>query len=162
MIRITSNGTNGGFNMTVLLRMMKNTTLAMSIFFAANSAFAEAPKNDAHALEEMNKYADENSKMREDHIQQMREVHLKHVNDMYDRKSAHNKEMAAMWKQLKPGDKAGNKTLREQIKNKHEAFEKEEEKFRDDFKENVLKKRNKEFRESMKTRQKEMKNKYKD
>jgi hypothetical protein len=81
---------------------------------------------------------------------------------MYDRKLAHNKEMAAMWKQLKPGDKEANKALRAQIMEKHKAFEKEDEQFREDFRNNVLKKQNKEFREGMKGRHKEMKGKFKD
>lgn len=125
-------------------------------------ALASTPQNDAQTIEEMTKFADESSKMRETHIQQMRELHLKHVNEMYDRKLAHNKEMTLLWKQMKPGDKKANKALKEQIKDKHKAFDKEDEDFRDDFKENVLKKKNKEFREIMHSRMKEMKEKFKD
>lgn len=147
--------------MTNLLSMTRNTVLALSLLLGT-AAFAETPKNDAQTIEEMTKFADENSKMRETHIQQMRELHVKHINEMYDRKLAHNKEMTLMWKQMKPGDKKANKELKGQIKDKHKAFEKEDEDFRDDFKENVLKKKHKEFREIMHARMKEMKAKYKD
>jgi len=147
--------------MTNLLRVTRNAVLTLSIIMGAQ-AFAEAPKNDAQTIEEMNKFADETYKMKETHIQQMREIHVKHINDMYDRKLAQNKEMSLMWKQMKPGDKKANKELKSQIKEKHKAFDKEEEKIRDDFKENVLKKRHKEFREIMHARMKEMKDKYKD
>jgi hypothetical protein len=143
---------------------MRNSlkVLGFCLIMAGNVALAESPKNDAQTMEEITKFSEENSKMREDHIQQMRELHLKHVNEMYDRKLAHHKEMAAMWKQMKPGDKEGNKALRDQIEQKHKAFEKEDEQFRDDFRKNVLKKKNKEFREGMKGRHKEMKGKFKD
>lgn len=146
--------------MTNLLSVTRYAVLTISIFLGAQ-AFAEAPKNDAQTIEEMNKFADENSKMRETHIQQMREIHVKHVNDMYDRKLAQNAEMTLMWKQMKPGDKKANKELKSQIKEKHKSFEKDEEKIREDFKENVLKIKNKEFREIMHARMKELKEKYK-
>jgi hypothetical protein len=145
---------------TNLLSITRNAVLIISIILGTQ-ALAEAPKNDAQTIEEVNKFADENSKMRETHIQQMREIHVKHVNDMYDRKLAQNAEMTLMWKQMKPGDKKANKELKSQIKDKHKAFEKSEENIRDDFKENVLKKKNKEFREIMHDRMKEMKEKYK-
>ncbi|MEA9356766.1 hypothetical protein SHI21_11145 [Bacteriovorax sp. PP10] len=144
-----------------LLSLTRNAVLTLSFIFGTQ-AFAETPKNDAQTIEEMNKFADESAKMRETHIQQMREVHVKHINEMYDRKLAHNKEMTLLWKQMKPGDKKANKELKSQIKDKHKAFDKEDEAFRDDFKENVLKKKNKEFREIMHNRMKEMKEKYKD
>lgn len=147
--------------MTNLLSLTRNTVLALSLL-VGTVAFAESPKNDAQTIEEMNKFADENSKMREAHIQQMRELHLKHVNEMYDRKLSHNKEMTLLWKQMKPGDKEANKVLKEMIKSKHKSFDKEDEEFRKEFKENVLKKKNKEFREIMHSRKKEMKDKFKD
>jgi hypothetical protein len=152
-----------GFNMTDLLKLERNILMIFSIFLTTSGAFAASnKKNDAKTLDEVSKYADQCSKKRDDHIQAMRELHVKHINELYDRKAAHNKEMTAMWKQMKPGDNEGNKALRDQMKEKHEAFEKEEEKFREDFKENVLKKKNKEFRESMENREKEMKEKFKD
>lgn len=135
--------------------------LTLAIGFGT-AAYAEAPKTDAQTVEEINKFADENSKMREDHIKQMRELHVKHVNDMYDRKLAHNTEMTLLWKQMKPGDKKANKAVKEQIKDKKKAFEKEEEATREKFHDEVLKKKNKEFREIMHARMKEMKDKYKD
>lgn len=144
-----------------LLSLTRNVVLTLSVIVGAQ-AFAEAPKNDAQTIEEMNKFADENSKMKDTHIQEMREIHVKHINDMYDRKLAQNKEVALMWKQMKPGDKKANKELKSQIKDKYKAFKKSEEKIRDDFKENVLKKKNNEFRDIMHTRLKEMKEKYKD
>lgn len=146
--------------MTILLSLTRNTVLALSLLLGT-AALAEAPKTDAQTIEDLSKFTDENSKMREDHIQQMREIHLKHVNEMYDRKLAHNKEMAILWKQMKPGDKDANKALKSQIKDKHKSFEKEDEEFRHEFKKNVLKKKHKEFREIMHTRMKEMKGKYK-
>jgi len=141
--------------------MTRNTVLTLTMLLGT-VAFAEAPKNDAQTVEEMNKFADESSKMREDHIKQMREVHLKHINEMYDRKLAHNAEMTLLWRQMKPGDKKANKELKEQIKDKKKAFQKEDEKFREEFKDTVLKKRHKEFREIMHSRMKEMKDKFKD
>lgn len=153
---------NGGSKMTNLLRTMRNTALGLSLVFGASAYATDAAKNDAQTIEEITKFADENSKMREDHIKVMRELHLKHINDMYDRKLERNKEMTALWKQMKPGDKKGNKALREQIKDKKKSYEKEDEKFKDDFKDEVLKKKNKEFHELMKTRMKEMKEKFKD
>lgn len=160
-MRITSKRPKkGGSKMTNLLSVTRYAVLTMSILLGTQ-AFAEAQKNDAQTIEEMNKFADESSKMREAHIQQMREIHVKHVNDMYDRKLAQNTEMTLMWKQMKPGDKKANKELKSQIKDKHKSFEKEEEKIRDDFKENVLKKKSKEFREIMHARMKELKEKYK-
>ena len=150
-----------GPNMTISLNAIKNAMLVFSFLFVGAGAYAEA-KNDAQTIEEVTKFSDESSKIREDHIQSMRELHLKHVNELYDRKLSHNKEMTALWKQLKPGDKAANKALREQIKDKHKAFEKEDEDFKKEFKENVLKKKNTEFRESMKKRQQEMKKRFKD
>jgi hypothetical protein len=143
---------------------MKNSlkALGLCLVLATNFAYAESPKNDAETMEAVNKFSDESSKMREDHIQQMRELHLKHVNEMYDRKLAHHKEIIEMWKLVKPGDKAGNKAFREKLKEKRDTFEKEDEKFRDDFKRDVLKKKQNEFRDLMKGRHKEMKGKFKD
>lgn len=148
--------------MLILPKMMIKTLLILSFTLVSGAIYAEDTINDAQTLEEVAKFSDENSKMREDHIQQMRELHLKHVNEMYDRKLAHNKELTSMWKQLRPGDKKANKELRDLIHAKKEAFEKEDEEFKKEFKENVLKKKNKEFRHSMKGRMHEMKKKFKD
>lgn len=147
--------------MTNLLSITRNTVLTLSMLLGT-VAFAEAPKNDAQTVEEMNKFAEESSKLREDHIKEMRELHLKHINEMYEKKLANNAEMTLLWKQMKPGDKKANKELKEQIKEKKKAFHKEDEKFREDFKENILKKKHKEFREIMQSRMKEMKGKFKD
>lgn len=145
--------------MTISLKTMRNLVLGLSLLIGSAVAFAA---DDTQIQAEMTKFADESAKLREDHIEQMRALHVKHVNEMYDKKQANNKEMGALWRQLKPGDKKANKALREQIKDKQEAFKKEEEDFRKEFKENVLKKKNKEFQETMKGRLKEMKRKYKD
>ncbi len=115
---------------------------------------------DAELQAEMSQFSAESAKLRTDHIQQMRELHVKHINEMYDRKLAHNKEISALMMQMKPGDKEANKSLREQIKAKRLAFKEEEKKFREDFKVNVLKEKNKEFRGSMKKRHKNMKEKH--
>lgn len=144
-----------------LLSMSRNTVLTLTLLLGT-AAYAEASKNDAETVEEMTRFADESSKMREDHIKQMRELHVKHINEMYDRKLSHNAEMTLLWKQMKPGDKKANKELRGQIKDKKKAFQKEDEKFREDFKDNVLKKKHKEFREIMHTRMKNLKDKFKD
>lgn len=147
--------------MTNSLISMRNAILGLCLLFTTQVAFAEASANDAKTIQEVGSFTEESSKMREEHIREMREVHLKHVNEMYDRKLAHNKEMTELWKQLKPGDRAGNKAIRAQIKAKHDSLKQEEKKIREDFHENVLKKRHKEFREIMKNRQKELKGKYK-
>ena len=143
---------------------MKNSlkALGLCLVLATNFAYAESSKNDSQTKEEVAKFCDESNKMREDHIQQMRELHVKHINDMYDRKLTQSREMAEMWKQIKPGDKAANKALREKIEEKHKAYEKEDQQSRKDFKENILKKKNSEFRDFMKARQKEMKSKFKE
>jgi exonuclease VII large subunit len=141
--------------------MSRNTVLTLTLLLGT-AAYAEASKNDAETVEEMTRFADESSKMREDHIKQMRELHVKHINEMYDRKLSHNAEMTLLWKQMKPGDKKVNKELRTQIKDKKKAFQKEDEKFREDFKDNVLNKKHKEFREIMHTRMKDLKDKFKD
>lgn len=135
--------------------------LGFCLLMASSLVHAEGVRNDAQAMEEVTKFADENARLRDEHIQQMRELHLKHVNEMYDRKLAHSKEITIMWKQIKPGDKEANKALKNQIEEKWKAFEKEDEQLRKDFKENVLKKKNAEFRESMKGRHKELKGKFK-
>ena len=142
--------------MTNLLSITRNTVLTLSMLIGV-TAFAEAPKNDAQTVEEMSNYAEQSSKMREDHIKEMRDVHVKHINEMYEKKLANNAEMTLLWKQVKPGDKKANKELKNQIKEKKKSFHKELKQFREDFKDNVLKKKNKEFQEIMKTRNKEKK-----
>ncbi len=149
----------GGSNMTISLRAMRNIVLGLSLLMGSAAVFSA---DDGQIQAEVSRFADENAKLREDHIQAMRELHVKHINEMYDRKMANVKELNALWRQLKPGDRKANKDLREQIKDKQEAFKKEEEKFRKEFKENVLKKKNEEFHDSMKARLKDMKKKFKD
>jgi hypothetical protein len=144
-----------------LLQTTRNTVLALSLLFGT-VAKASDLQDDTKTVEEVNKFADESSKMRGDHIQQMRELHLKHVDEMYDRKLTHNNEITLLSKQMKPGDKEANKKIKEQIKEKKKAFHEEEKKFREDFKDNVLKKKNKEFREGRHSRMKEMKGKHRD
>lgn len=145
--------------MTISLKAMRNIVLGLSLVLGSGFALAA---DDTQIQVEMTKFADDCAKMREDHIEQMRALHVKHINDVYDRKLANNKEMDALWRQLRPGDKKANKALREQIKDKQEVFKKEEENLRKDFKENVLKKKNKEFQQAMKERLKEKKKKYKE
>ena len=146
-----------------LLKGTRNIALALGLLIGATQAFAEnTAKDDTQTKAEVAKFADESAKLREDHIQSMRELHLKHVNDMYDMKLAHSREVDSLWKQIKPGDKEGNKAIRKQAKEKQETFKIVEEKFRKDFKENILKKKSQEFREAMKERHKEMKKKFKD
>ena len=140
---------------------IRSILFTLSLLFGAQ-VYAEAPKNDVQAVEEINKFADESSKMREEHIKEMREEHLKHINEMYDRKLSHNSEMTLLWKQMKPGDKKANKELKNQIYDKKKSFKKDDEKFRANFKDNILKKKRKEFHEIMRDRMKEMKGKFKD
>ena len=147
--------------MTILHNAIRNTLVILTLLFGVKS-YAEAPKNDLQTVEEMNKFADESSKMREDHIKEMRELHLKHINEMYDRKLSHNSEMTLLWKQMKPGDKKANKELKNLIHDKKKSFKKEDHKIKDDFKENILKKKNKEFHNIMQDRMKEMKAKFKE
>ncbi|MBC7712764.1 MAG: hypothetical protein H7177_05470 [Rhizobacter sp.] len=92
----------------------------------------------------------------------MRELYVKQINDVYDKKLANNKEISELWKTLRPGDKAGRAVILEQVKIKQEAFNKAEDRDAEDFKENVLKKKNKEFRDSMDERFKNLKNKHKE
>ena len=82
--------------MTNLLSITRNTVLTLAMLLGT-VAFAEAPKNDAQTVEEMNKFADESSKLREDHIKEMRELHLKHINEMYEKKLANNAKMTLLW-----------------------------------------------------------------
>ncbi len=147
--------------MTNSHNLVKNIVLIFTFLFGIQ-VYAESPKNDVQTVEEMNKFADESSKMREDHIKEMRELHLKHINEMYDRKLSHNFEMTLLWKQMKPGDKVANKEVKRQIQDKRKTFKNEDEKIKDDFKDNVLKKKKKEFQEIMQARMKEMKGKFKD
>lgn len=144
--------------MTISLGVLKNAILTLVLLMGGTMTFAA----DDQVKEDVAKFSQQCSKLREDHIQEMRELHVKHINEMYDRKLANVRELEELYKQLKPGDKTHNKALREQIKEKQDSFKKEEEKNRKEFKENVLKKKNKEFQEAMKTRMKEMKSKYKD
>ena len=151
----------GGVMGLISLKTLKNTALGLSLLLGTGLSYVHAEgKDDTQIKEEMGKFSEENAKMREEHIQKMREVHLKHINDMYDRKLAHSKEMGELWKQLKPGDKEANKALKEQIKEKRAAFHESEKKIRKDFMENVLKAKNKEFQGSMKGRHKGMKKKH--
>lgn len=154
---------NGGSNMTNLLGTLRSTALGFCLLIGPVQTFGATDKSaDGKIQQEMTKFCEDNAKLREDHIQSMRELHLKHVNDLYDRKLVNNKEISELWKSLKPGDKAGQTAIREQIKAKQEAYNKEEENFRKDFKENVLKKKNKEFRDSMDERFKNLKSKHKE
>lgn len=149
--------------MTKLLSSIRNTALGLSLIIGSAQSFAaDETKDDGKIREEMLKFSEETEKMREAHIQEMRDLHVKHINEMYDRKLANNKEMGVLWRQLKPGDKEANKALRKQIKDKQGVFHDEMEKFRKDFKSNVLEAKNKAFRESMKERMKGMKKKHKD
>lgn len=148
--------------MTKLLNTLRNVTLGAALLLTSSYAFAEAKTEDAQIQEEMSSFGKQCMKKREDHIQELRELHLKHVNELYDRKLAQAREIGEMWNQIKPGDKEGNKALKKQIKEKQEAFRKEEEKNRLNFRENVLKAKNKEFRETMNKEIKEMKKKHKD
>lgn len=143
---------------------MKNSLkiLGFCLLVTANLASAEVSKNDAETIEEVAKFSEESTKIREAHIQEMRELHLKHINELYDKKLAQNKELSELWKQAKPGDKEGNKAIREQIKEKHKAFKKENQQFREDFMKNVLKKKKHEFHDGMKGRHKKMKGKFRD
>ena len=153
----------GASNMTKLLSTIRNATLGLSLLIGAGQVLAEtATQNDGEIKQEMTKFSEENEKMREDHIQQMRDLHVKHINELYDKKLANNKEMGILWRQLKPGDKEANKALRGQIKEKQKAFKKEIESFRSDFQEKILKSKNKGFHHSMKDRIKEMKGKHKE
>lgn len=146
-----------------LLKNGRSIVLGLGLLLGATQVFAEnTSKDDVQVKEEMAKFSDENMKMREEHIEAMRVLHLKHVNEMYDKKLAHSREVGALWKQIKPGDKKGNQALKKQIEEKQEAFKKEEEQFRKDFKENVLKVKNQEFRTLMKERHKGMKNRHKE
>ena len=147
--------------MTNLHNTIRSILFTLTLLFGAQ-VYAEAPKSDVQTVEEINTFADESSKMRENHIKEMRDEHLKHINEMYDRKLSHNAEMTLLWKQMKPGDKKANKELKSLIHDKKKSFKKEDEKFRDSFKDNILKKKRKEFQEIMKERTKKMKGKFKD
>ena len=147
--------------MTNLHSTIRSVLFTLTLLFGVQ-VHAEASKSDVQTVEEINTFADESSKMRENHIKEMRDEHLKHINEMYDRKLSHNAEMTLLWKQMKPGDKKANKELKSLIHDKKNSFKKEDEKFRDSFKDNILKKKRKEFQEIMKERTKKMKGKFKD
>jgi hypothetical protein len=143
---------------TNLLKMLTGAALGLCLVLGSTQTFAASQKTeDGKIQEEMNKFCVENAKLREEHIQSLREAHLKHINEYYDKKLELNKEISELWKTLKPGDKTSKQVILEQIKIKQEAFNKAEDKDREDFKENILKKKNKEFRDSMDERFKKLK-----
>lgn len=143
-------------------KIMLSGLLGLCLMATSAEVFAEAaPQNDAQVMEELAKFTDESEKMREAHTLKMKEDHLKYITDLYDMKLAHGKEMNALWKQLKPNDKKGNEIILDQMKEKRKAFKKSEEKFKDEFHDNVLKSRHKEFRKTMHKRDKELREKYK-
>ncbi len=149
--------------MTNLLKGLRNTAFGLSLLIGtAHVARAADASADGKVQEEMTKFAEECEKLREDHVQEMRALHVKHINEMYDKKLANIKDMGVLWRQIKPGDKEGNKAIRKQIKERQKAFHDEIEKFRDDFKDNVLKAKHKAFQASMNERIKEMQKKHKD
>lgn len=149
--------------MTLLsIKTLRNTVLSLCVALGPTLSFAASTeKTDNEVKEEVSKFSDENSKIREEHISTMRDLHVKHVNEMYDRKIKQHREIDELRKQMKVGDKEGNKAIKKQIEAKREAFKAEQKKFQEDFKENVLNQKNKEFRGHMKTRYKEMKGKHK-
>ena len=152
----------GGSKMLFTRKIMLSGLLGLCLMATSAEVFAEAaPQNDAQVMEELAKFTDESEKMREAHTLKMKEDHLKYINDLYDMKLAHGKEMNALWKQLKPNDKKGNEAILDQMKDKRKAFKKAEEKFKDEFHDNVLKARHKEFRKTMHKRDKELREKYK-
>ena len=153
----------GGSKVMKLLKTLRMTALGLGLLAgSAHLAVAADEAGDAKIKEEMTKYSEENEKIREAHIQELRELHLKHVNEMYDRRLANNKELGVMWREIKPGDTAASKELRAQIKEKQKAFHEEEKKFRKEFQENVLKPKNMAFRDSMKGRGKEKRRHHRD
>lgn len=144
-------------------KIMLSSLLGLCLMATSAQVFAEAAQqNDAQVMEELAKFTDESEKMREAHISKMKEDHLKFITELYDMKLVHAKEMNALWKQLKPNDKKGNEAIHDQMKDKRKAFKKVEEKFKDDFHDNVLKARHKEFRKTMHKRDKELKEKFKE
>jgi hypothetical protein len=146
-----------------LQRTLQMTILGLSLMIGVSQVYGADEKGaDKNIQEEMSKFSEDNSKLRENHIKEMRELHLKHVNEMYDRKLANNKEISELLKSVKPGDKAGRAEIREKIKATNKTFKNEEKIFSDDFKENILKKNNQEFRDSMKVHFKNLKNKHKE
>lgn len=139
----------------ISLRNLRALALAMVIMTGGQLYAEEAGVVKA----EMEEFSAESSKLRTEHIQKMREIHVKHINELYDKKIAHNDEINSLMMKMVPGDKEANKSLREQIKSKREAFRESEKSFRKDFQQNVLKEQNKEFRGSMKERHQNMKEK---
>lgn len=149
--------------MTKLLKVLRNTALALTlIMISAQSFAADESKDDETIQEEMSKFSVENEKLRIDHYQEIRDLEIKHINEYYDKKTAFLKESAVMWRQLKPGDKDAQKALRQDIRKRQKAFREEMNKFNKDFKKDVLDAKKKEFRTSMKDRIKGMKNKHKE
>lgn len=144
--------------MLISLKNIRNIALALCLITGFSQAYAESDTGD-DVTKELSKYSEESAKSREDHIQELRKLHLNYVNELYDKKLAHYKEMAEIWKRAKSGDKAGLKSVREEIKAKNKAFKESEKNFRKEFRENVLRKKEKEFRHSGKERMKGMRKK---
>lgn len=143
-------------------KMMLSGLLGLCLMGTSAQLFAQSSEqNDAQIMEELAKFTEESEKMRETHILKMKEDHLKYINELYDKKLAHAKEMNALWKQLKPNDKKGNQAIHDQMKDHRKTFKKSIEKFQDEFQDNVLKARHKEFRKTMHKRDKELKEKFK-
>jgi hypothetical protein len=57
---------------------------------------------------------------------------------------------------MTPGNKEKNKEIKEAFKEKRKAFKEEEKKFKEDFKDNVMKPMNEEYKKTMKTRAKQL------
>ncbi len=147
--------------MLISLKTIRNLALAVCLVTGAQ-ALAESDESGVEITKEVSKYSEESAKLREEHIQELRKIHVDFVNELYDRKLAHYKEMAELWRsKAKPGDKDGLKSLRQEIKSKNEAFKEAEKKFKKDFHENTLKKKEGEFRKAGKERLKEMKKRVK-
>lgn len=148
--------------MLISLRSLRGLVLALCLITGALPAFAESLDSGEEVTKEVSKYSEESAKLREEHIQELRKIHTNFVNELYDKKLAHYKEMAALWKnKAKPDDKAGLKKLRDEIKAKNKAYKEAEKKFKKDFYEDILKKKENEFRKTGKDRLKEMKKKVK-
>ena len=144
--------------MLISLKNIRSIALALTLITGFSQAYADSDMEE-NVTNVLSKYSEESAKSREDHLQELRKLHLNYVNELYDKKLAHYKEMAEIWKNAKSGDKAGLKSVREEIKAKNKAFKESEKNFRKEFRENVLGKKEKEFRHGNKERMKGMRKK---
>ena len=141
---------------------MKYAILTLVLLLSFNGANAAMSAEEKVKLrEEASQFADENSKMRDEHLTTIRDLRIEHIKQLYDLKLKNQHEVDALHKQMSVGDKEANEKIKADIKAKQEAFKIEEKKFGEDFNEKIIKTKQAEFKALMEKRREEFKNKRK-